>query len=323
MPSRLPPLNSLRAFEVAARHLSFRKAAAELHVTPAAISHQIKTLEEFLGVSLFHRRTRGLELTDSARACLPRLRQGFELMIEAVALLRHDRDRAVLNVGVAPSLAVKWLAPRIHQFIFDHPEFDVRLAASAQFIDSAHQPSGAEDFDVAIRFGSGLYPGLETGKLFSLSVTPICSPRLLEGKYALRRPDDLRHHTLLHDDTIAPENGRPDWETWLKHAGVDGVDVSRGPHFNHAVLALDAAADHAGVVLSYPVLAFADVAAGRLVMPFQLNLPLDLAYYVVSDKANAGRADVAAFRDWLFAQAAADGIISALPSAAAHSEVRQ
>src|ERR1043166_4253920 len=142
MPSRLPPLNSLRAFEVAARHLSFRKAAAELHVTPAAISHQIKTLEEFLGVSLFHRKTRGLELTGSARACLPRLRQGFELMIEAVALLRHDRDRAVLNVGVAPSLAVKWLAPRIHQFIFDHPEFDVRLAASAQFIDSAHQPSG-------------------------------------------------------------------------------------------------------------------------------------------------------------------------------------
>lgn len=309
--SRLPPLNSLRAFEAAARYSNFRKAAAELHVTPAAVSHQVKTLEDYLGVKLFHRRTRALELTEAARACLPRLREGFDALADATALMRTHSGRETLTVKVAPSFAVKWLGRRVDRFVLAYPEIDVHIDASPRTIDGrrddgegdaeAGSPPGPGD--LAIRFGRGKYAGCRADKLFPVAVTPMCAPHLVEGAQPLRAPEDLRHHTLLHDDTLEIDDGRSKWEMWLNAAGVEGVEVTRGPHFNHAALALDAAIDGAGVVLSYPLLASADLAAGRLVTPFPLAIPLESAYYVVCAEAVADQPKIAAFRDWLFEEA--------------------
>lgn len=309
MPARLPPLNALRAFEAAARHLSFRKAAEELHVTPAAISHQIKALEENLGVKLFRRVARGLELTGVAEACLMTLREGFDSLAGAVELIRSRTRVRTITVGAAPSFAGKWLVPRIQRFVTAFPDIDVRIAAGMNFVDGRQDASRPEfnDADIAIRFGTGRYPGFRADKLFSVAATPMCSPRLLQGEHPLRRPADLRHHALLHDDTLPFDDGGANWTMWLDAAGVDGVDVTRGPHFNHASLGLDAAIDGMGVVLSYPVLASADLAAGRLVMPFDLSVPLNVAYYVVCPETSADQPAIAAFRQWIFAQANAGG----------------
>jgi LysR family glycine cleavage system transcriptional activator len=309
MHNRLPPLGSLRAFEAAARHLSFRRAADELNVTPAAISHQVKALEEYLGIKLFRRLVRGLELTASAEACMSKLRDGFDALATAVQMMRTHEAAGTLDIGIAPSLAVKWLAPRIHGFVSSHPDIDVRVAASSGMIDGRRdavtQRANADKDEphIEIRFGSGNYPGYRVDRLFSVSVLPMCSPRLLEGEHPLQRPDQLRHHTLLHHDAVHIDGGGASWKGWLQAAGVDGVDVSRGPHFNHAVLALDAAIDGAGVVLSYPVLAAADIAAKRLVTPFPISLPMAAAYHLVCADAISDHPRVAAFRNWLFDEA--------------------
>lgn len=309
--SRLPPLNSLRAFEAAARYSNFRKAADELHVTPAAVSHQVKTLEDYLGVRLFRRRARALELTAAARACLPRLREGFDALAAAAALIRTHSGRETLTVKVAPSFAVKWLGRRIDRFVVAYPDIDVHIDASPRAIDG-RPDDGAERTgwsalpgagDVAIRFGTGRYPGCRADKLFSVAVTPMCAPQLVKSGPPLREPEDLRHHTLLHDDTLDFDDGRSKWEMWLNAAGVEDMNVTRGPHFNHAALALEAAIDGSGIVLSYPLLASADLAAGRLVMPFALAIPLDPAYYVVCAEPIADQPKVTAFRDWLFEEA--------------------
>jgi LysR family glycine cleavage system transcriptional activator len=306
-PSHLPPLNSLRAFEAAARHANFRKAADELHVTPAAVSHQVKALEDHLGIQLFYRQARSLALTPAAQACLPRLREGFDALASAAELIRTGARRETLLLEVAPSFAVKWLGRRIDRFVCAYPDIDVHIEAKPQTIDGrpgdgaiADESSPLRSNSVAIRFGTGQYPGCRSEKLFSVAVTPMCAPSLLKDRRPLRRPEDLRHHTLLHDDTLDFNDGRSKWEMWLAAAGVEGVDLTRGPHFNHAALALDAAADEVGVVLSYPLLAAADLAAGRLVAPFALAVPLDRAYYLVCQEQSAGLHAVTAFREWLF-----------------------
>lgn len=307
MPQQLPPLNALRAFDAAARHLSFSKAAEELHVTTAAISHQIKSLEDYLGVQLFHRLNRGLALTEAAQAGLPKLEEGFARLAEAVhQILQHDQGE-VLTVRVAPSFAAKWLVPRLQHFSALHPGIDLRIAADANLIDAKSSPDTAwdqsryQEVDMEIRFGAGDYPGCRVDKLFPVSAVPLCSPRLLEGKHPLRTPEDLRYHTLLHDGTAY--EGHPDWTAWLKAAGVEGVDGGRGLHFNYAALALEAAIDAQGVLLSLDVLATTDLAAGRLVIPFELSLPVTHAsYYVISPEATAGQAKIVAFREWLLAE---------------------
>jgi len=304
-PSHLPPLNSLRAFEAAARHANFRKAAAELHVTPAAVSHQVKALEECLGVQLFYRQPRALELTPVALACLPQLREGFGALAAAAELMRSGSRREALFLEVAPSFAVKWLGRRIDRFVSAHPDIDLHIEAKPQGIEGrTGEENGASralvrQNSVAIVFGSGHYPGCRSERLFSVTVTPMCAPGLIAGGRPLRHPRDLRYHTLLHDDTLNLDDGRSRWAAWLLAAGVDGIDIARGPHFNHAALALEAAADGAGVVLSYPLLAAADLAAGRLVAPFALAVPLEQAYYLVYQHAAAERASIAAFRAWL------------------------
>src|SRR5690349_11702865 len=213
--ARLPPLNALRAFDAAARHLSFAEAAEELHVTPAAISHQIKALEDDLGVKLFRRLNRAVRLTDAGQACLPGLRDGFERIAEAVARARQGDSVGVLTVTSSPAVAAKWLVPRLERFRERHPGIDLRIDASMRMVDLAR-----EDVHVGLRYGAGKYPGLHTEQLLRSQVFPVCAPALLKGKYPLRKPEDLRHHTLIHDETIPLDPSGPDWTMWLRAAGI-------------------------------------------------------------------------------------------------------
>ena len=297
--ARLPPLNALRAFEAAARHLSFAEAAAELHVTPAAISHQIKALEADLGVKLFRRLNRAVRLTDAGQACLPGLRDGFERIAEAVARVRQGDSVGVLTVTSSPAIAAKWLMPRLERFHQRHPAIDLRIDASMRMVDFAR-----EDVHVGLRYGTGKYPGLHTELLLRSEVFPVCAPALLKGKHALRTPADLRHHTLIHDETTTLDPRGPDWEMWLRAAGVTDIDTSHGLRFNQVALALDAAIGGRGVTLTRDVFAAEDLAAGRLVRPFGKAMPVGFAIYVVIPPALVAAPKVKAFRDWLFEEAA-------------------
>lgn len=311
MAYRLPPLTALRAFEAAARTLSFKKAAAELHVTPAAISHQVKALEGYLGVPLFRRLTRRLELTAKAEAMLPKLREAFACLAAAVETTRDSGG--ALSVSAPPTFAARWLVPRLPRFAAAHPEVELRLSSSPDTIDrhgGGAPGAGVVDprdpsTDVAIRFGSGRSPGQRVDLVLAPAYTLVCSPRLLVGKRPLRVADDLRRHVLIHDETIPDEAFRPSWEEWLRVAGATGVDASLGPRFGNAALAVEAALDGQGVVLALKPLVAAEVAAGRLVIPFDVSVPSRYVYYLATPEAIADRPAVAAFRAWLLAEAAA------------------
>ena len=293
MNAHLPPLSALRAFEAAARLQSFSKAADELSVTPAAISHQIHALEADLGVKLFHRLNRAVELTPSARVLLPGLSDAFAGIQASVRRLRAHNDTGTLTVTVSPSFAAKWLVPRLHRFQERHPAIDVRISASDEVIDL-----GKGDFDLAIRYGTGRYSGhVET--LLENEVFPACSPRLLETGPPLRTPDDLRRHALIHDQTVDRDPLAPSWPMWLKAAGVAGLNGTSGVTYNASYLALDAAIAGHVVVLATSTIAAADIAAGRLVRLFSLALPDLFAYYIVTAPGALERAKVKAFRDWL------------------------
>lgn len=303
---RLPPLNSLRAFEAAARHLSLRKAAAELHVTPAAISHQIKSLEQSLGVPVFKRLPQHIELTAAGEALLPRLSAAFEQMSEAVISVQRLQHSGKVTVAAPPALASKWLAPRLHRFTALYPDIDLHITADLGLIDSVREDSGEggnllENADIAIRSGRGEYEGYVVELLFPAYAIPMCSPRLLSGAHPLRTPDDLRHHTLLHHETGMDQTDaeRPNWSAWLRAAGVQGVNERRGPRFNQVAMAMEAAADGMGVVLGVPVIASSDLDSGRLVMPFALSLPIAASYFLIHTEKAAREPSVAALRNWL------------------------
>jgi LysR family glycine cleavage system transcriptional activator len=310
----LPPLNALRAFETAARHRSFAMAAKDLHVTPAAISHQIKGLEDHLGQRLFRRLKKGLELTRAGQVLLPKLSEGFDRLADAVEALRDLGEEGVLSVSSATSFATRWLAPRLHRFVGAHPELDVRINASTRLIDPSGDESGpgdalegspVEDADIVVRFGTGDYPGFRVDRLLAVTVTPMCSPSLAKGEHPIRNAADLKKHVLIHDN-VRYDDGRDLWDAWFEAAGIPGLDTSHGLRFSHAMLALEAAADGMGVALSMPVLAGSDLTSGRLIAPLQLSLPLKFGYYIVSGTDTAEREDVAAFRNWLLAEAARD-----------------
>lgn len=311
MTYRLPPLSAMRAFEAASRHLSFKKAAEELHVTPAAISQQIKALEDYLGVPLFRRLTRALEITPQGSAMLPKIREGFECFAAAVDCTR-GADEGVLTVTAPPSFAARWLVPRLQRFAAAHPALKLRLSSSPDAVDRRGEMRELEDRPVdvrapasalAIRYGTGNYPGFLVEEIFAPDWVPVCSPRLLEGGPPLAVPEDLARHVLIHDETIEDEERQPSWQEWLAQAGVSGIDAQRGPHFSNAVLAVEAALDAQGVALALMPLVAADVAAGRLVVPFSLSVPSPYAYYLIMRRAVAERPSVAAFRDWLLAEA--------------------
>ncbi|MDD5247697.1 MAG: transcriptional regulator GcvA [Rhodocyclaceae bacterium] len=312
MTYRLPPLVALRAFDSAARHLSFKKAADELHVTPAAISQQIKALESYLDVVLFRRLTRALEVTPQGLAMLPKVREGFECLAAAVATTRQSSDGA-LTVTAPPSFASRWLVPRLSRFAAAYPGVELRLASSADSVDQRGETAVFEEgmvdpreaaSEVAIRYGSGNYPGFRVDKIFAPERVPVCSPRLPTAERPLAAPGDLCRHVLIHDETIDDEDRQTDWAQWLGIAGVDAGarDAQRGPRFSNAVLAVEAALDGQGVALALKPLVEADVAAGRLIIPFDIAVPSAYAYFLVMPQAVGQRPSVAAFRAWLLAE---------------------
>lgn len=288
MARRLPPLNALRAFEAAARHLSFTRAADELHVTQAAVSHQVKTLEDWLGIKLFKRLNRAMRLTEEGQSYLPAVRRSFDVLNEATQRLLNTDTLGTLTVSCLPSFAASWLVPRLGRFTAAHPDIELRVAPSPELSDFAR-----DDLDVGIRYGSGKYPGLRADWLMTEDLFPVCSPGLLNGPKPLQKPTDLKYHTLLQDDRIA------DWRTWLLAAGVDDADPSHGHLYTDSSMLLQAAAAGQGVALARGALAADDLAAGRLVKPFEFSLPSEYAYYIVCLETEAERPKIAAFREWI------------------------
>ena len=307
MSQQLSHLNALKTFEVVARHKSVRRAAEELNVTPAAVSHQIKKIEEYFGISLFNRLDGRIEPTPVALAALPKLQEGFQNLSAAVQQMRAVKGRRTLRVLAPPSFAAKWLAPRLSRFLATQDDIDLELSSSDNMIAENVRPAAIsaalkqKEVDVAIPFGRGRFPGCRATKLMAVDAVPLCSPRMLEGEDGLKLPGDLRGLTLLHDGTRYPEN--PSWAEWFTAAGLEGADDTRGIHFDHAMQALEAAIEGHGVALSLRPLATADIAAGRLVIPFDIALPLKIAYYLVEDQAAPDK-HVEAFRMWMIAEAA-------------------
>ena len=306
MRRHLPPLNALRAFEAAARHLSFTRAAEELAVTQAAISHQVKALEEWLGVDLFIRRNRKLFLTEAGQAYLPPLTNAFNELDDATHRTTRVDSSGVLTVSVLPSFAAKWLVPRIGKFRERHPDIDILISPSEDLVQFDR-----DGVDVGVRHGSGGWPGLHSERFLTEELFPVCSPTLLDGPHPLRSPDQLRHHTLLHDDD---PHGLLDWNEWLRTIGVEGVDATRGPRFRDASHLIQSAIEGQGVALGRTALVAADLADGRLVRLFEISLPADHAYYVVMPEAWVDRPKVRAFKDWLLETAATEETLSYSPT---------
>jgi DNA-binding transcriptional LysR family regulator len=291
MSRRLPPLNGLRAFEAAARHLSFTRAAEEMHVTQAAVAHQVKGLEGWLGAKLFRRLPRGLLLTDEGQALLPELKDAFDRIGHAVERLAAAPAGGTLVVSALTTFVLTWLVPRMPRFQAAHPEIEVRLTTTPRLVDFAR-----EDVDVAIRHGTGRWPGLRAEKLFEEVLTPLCGRAFRDR---LRRPEDFRRVTLLQT------TGDEDWPIWLAAAGIAGVDAKKGPLFDSTKIAVQAAIDGLGVAIGSPALFADDVAAGRLFQPFALTVGNGRAYWVVTPEGTPDRPKVRAFREWIVAEAAA------------------
>lgn len=296
MAERLPPLIAVRYFEAAARHLSFTKSAQELHVTHSAISHQIKALEEWLGVPLFRRLNRSLMLTEAGQAYARPVREALEKLGEASRALRSREQTGSLTVSVMPSFAAKFLVPRLGGFRRAHPDIDVRISASERLVDFAR-----EDVDVGIRYGRGTWPGLRIDRLIRVNIFPVCSPQLRAGPPPVVIPADLLQHTLMHDSDW-PESM---WARWLSIAGVKAEQLKPSLSFNYSSLMIQAAIDGLGVALAEEALVRDDLASGRLVKPFEIDMPSDYAHYVVTPEAAADRPKIRAFREWLLAEIAA------------------
>ena len=298
--ARLPPLTSLRAFVATARHLSFTRAADELHVTSAAIGQQIRLLEDYIGQALFLRNRGQLELTDTGQTLMPGLTDAFDRVLDTMARLTVANDAAPIRVSVAPSFASKWLVPRLAALRRRAPDLEVLVDASVKLVDPAR-----DETDCVIRYGLGAYPGLAVDKLFSEAVLPICSPQLAEERGLYRGPQALFGVPLLHEDGPERDTSCPDWPAWLRASGVDLRVGEPGMRFNQSSLVIDAAMAGQGVGLGKLRLIEADLAAGRLVSPFGTPQPVEFSYFFAATPHKVRLARVALFRDWLLAEAAA------------------
>lgn len=288
MARRLPPLNSLKAFEAAARNLSFTKAAEELFVTQAAISHQIKLLEEHLSIKLFMRKNRSLLLTEEGQSYYLDIKDIFANLYEATEKLLTRGAKGSISIALTPSFAIQWLIPRLSEFTTQHPDIDVRIK-SVDF----DEDSLTDDVDVAIYYGIGHWQGVVAQQLHTEYLSPVCSPMLLKGPNAITSPDDLANHTLLHDMS------RTNWKEWIKAAGVKDVNVNQGPIFSHSSMVLQAAIHGQGIALGNSVLAKPEIEAGRLVNPFDQVLVSKNAYYLVCREAQVDSPKIVTFRDWI------------------------
>lgn len=296
-------LNALRAFEASARHQSFSAAAAELHVTPAAVGQLVRNLENWLGTPLFHRGVSGrarLVPTETAERALPDIRAGMDRLALGLQRLKEASSSGVLTVTVSPAFAAKWLLPRMERFQAACPETDVRLDTSLKLVDFASQ-----GVDIGVRYGAGKWAGLTAEKLMEEEIYPVCSRAVLDREPAIRRPADLERHTLIHDMSVDRQAGFPSWETWFEHAGLSGVRPRRGMRINNSAAVLQAAIEGHGVALARSAMAHDDVQAGRLVRLFPgIQFTSPLAYFVVYRPECASLPRLVGFRDWLMEEAA-------------------
>jgi LysR family transcriptional regulator, glycine cleavage system transcriptional activator len=283
--SPLPPLAWLRAFDVSARHLSFTAAAQELGLSQAAVSKQIKLLEIKVGEPLFHRLPRSLALTKAGEAFQPKVRDAFERLAAGTAEVFGPRRSDVLTVRAAIGFAVNWLAPRLPEFLRRHPGIAFRLISSVW-----NEDDGGNAFDLDIRYGDGRWPGVASERLTFEKLQPVCSPKLLEGRHALREPADLKRHALIH--VLGYTDG---WALWLKNAGVTGMPESTGLQFDTSLMAFEVAAQGAGVAMGRSSMIGKDLASGRLVAPFPLAVPVAEGFHLISREG----AQAAVFRAWL------------------------
>lgn len=306
---RLPSLNALRVFETAARHLSFKRAAEELAVTPTAVSHQIRDLEETLGQRLFHRLPRKLGLTPAGEVLLPKVREGVACFVAAVESLHAFVPPTGLDLAAPPTFAARWLVPHLSGFTDAHPEITLHLSSALRLVDDLRQgpaafpaqdTSAAGDAMLEIRFG---IPEPRTGyvvePVLTIDYVAVCAPRLLQGEVAIRSPQDLVRQPLIHDATVPDEKLRPSWEAWCRAAGIEGELGPSGPHFHDSNLVFAAVADGLGVALLARQLIGTAVAAGRIAAPFDFSIPSAYSYYLVVSEGIAERKEVRAFRDWL------------------------
>lgn len=297
--NRIPGLSTLKTLEAAGRLMSFTKAASELGVTPAAVSHQIREFEEQLGLRLFERTSRSMRHTPAGGLLHETVAEALENISRTVSRLQRTGSKKRLKVTAYPSITAKWLVPRLDRFLDIVPDAEVRIDVSQAPLDFVR-----DDMDIAIRFGDGIYPGMQVDRLFVETVFPVCSPLLLSGSRPLRHPRDLLHHTLIHVDweDLGPW---PNWRMWMQAAGVNDFNDRRGLHFSQTSLAIQAAIDGNGVALGDSTLVADDIAAGRLVQPFSvaLKVPPQLAYYVIAPVETAEEPMVRAFRDWVLAEA--------------------
>jgi len=292
---RLPPLNALKAFEAAARHESFTRAAEELFVTQGAVSHQVKALELELGIKLFNRERQRLVITDAGREYLTILRDAFDRIAVGTERLLQRQSSGVLTVSTSPDFAAKWLVSRLGRFAEEHPSIDLRVSATLHHVDFAR-----EDVDLAVRHGDGNWAGFDVTRLSSEALFPVCSPKLLSGRNRLTKPADVLKFPLIHVDD------RKDWARWLEAAGVQGVELAHGPVLNRVSMAIDAAVDGQGIVLARSTLAATDLINGRLLRPFTEELRLSKTYWIICPKATTTLPKIVTFRDWLLAEAAND-----------------
>ncbi|MCC3861199.1 transcriptional regulator GcvA [Pseudemcibacter aquimaris] len=294
MKRALLPLNALRAFDAAARHLSFKKAAEEISVTPAAISQQIRTLEDYLGVQLFVRDKQVLRLTKPAERALPSLEEAFKNFEITVGIMQESEKDNDLRLTLSPSFASKWLIPRLGRFQEEYPEIAVRVSASMEIINFRNS-----DFDLAVRYGRGNYPDLYVEELMKEEVYAVCSPDLVTGDDSIKTYEDLKDVTLIHDDSSLEDESCPKWDMWLKAVGVTLPENSKRLHFNTTQLALEAAVAGRGVAIAKGTIAKDDVDKGKLVKLFCRAQPVDFAYYIVCPEAKKDIPKIKHFISWL------------------------
>jgi len=294
MARRLPPLNALKAFEAAARSESFTRAAEELNVTQGAVSHQVKALEDTLGVKLFNRERQRLVVTEAGREYLAVVRDALDRIALGTDRLMQRQSSGVLTVSTSPDFAAKWLVHRLGGFAESHPEINLRVSAAAQYIDFAR-----EDVDLAIRLGDGNWPGLDVVRLCSERLFPVCSPKLVSGRNRITKAADLLKFPLLRLE---------DWKNWARWFDAAGVaaPVTEGPVLNRASMLIDAAVDGQGIALARTALAAWDLINGRLIQPIDVSLRMVNTFWIVCPKATANVPKIATFRNWLLAEAADD-----------------
>jgi LysR family glycine cleavage system transcriptional activator len=295
MRPRLPPLNALKAFEAAARHESFTRAAEELCVTQGAVSHQVKALEGELAVKLFNRERQRLIITEAGREYLGVVRDAFDRIAVGTERLLQRQNTGVLTVSTSPDFASKWLVHRLGHFVEAHPGIDLRVSGTMHHVDFAR-----EEVDLAVRHGDGNWPGLDAVRLSPEQLFAVCSPKLVSGKRRIGKPADILKFPLIHMDS------RADWKNWLQEAGLDDKAATHGPVLNRASMVIDAAINGQGFALARTTLAAWDLIKGHLARPFAQALPLAKAYWIVCPKATADLPKIVTFRDWLLAEAASD-----------------